>query len=384
MNSTNCLGLFTSSPNISSVINDTNHNRSCWTIPNINQVDYGSFFEAAYKAAIYMSIISVLTIAANIFVLAISIKDPMKTFRTPTAYFLMGIALADLATAAVVEPCYYYCFFRLHLKGPGHAPTRVTCLTMLNVGRVASGVTMNVSFITVLAFTLAQYAVVASPMKMAQRVTAKSVLILQILIWIYSLTFQTTFVLATDVLFLTNVDFYLHNVFLTVLMLISYALLFRAFRRKMASSIQLQSESSKQIKESKTRRFYLQRKFLMINFCLIMVLVLTDIPNIIWWFLHLYELVPYGSPKSLTIQLVIDGILLTKFLLDPFLYVWRIPKYRIALRQVCCCSCNCCRLSKEETQPQRGSAFAFGSSGHGEQSNSTSTVTLRYFHTIAD
>ena len=333
-------------------------------------------------AAIYMSIISVLTIAANIFVLAISIKGPMKTFRTPTAYFLVGIAFADLATAAVVEPCYYYCFFRLYSKGPGHAPTRVTCLTMFKVGRVASGVTVNVSYITVLAFTFAQYAVVAFPMKMAQRVTAKSVLILQILIWIYALAFQTTSALAAQDLLAMKVDFYLHNIAFTILILISYILLFRAFRRKMTSSMQLQSESSRQIKENKTRKVHQERKFLVINLCLIMVLVFTDIPNIVWWFLHLYELVPYALPKSLTVQLVIDCILLTKFLLDPFVYVWRLRKYRTALRQVCCCGCSCCRFAQEETEPQRGSVLTLGPLRRGVQTNST--VTLTSFHTIAD
>ena len=253
-----------------------------------------------------MSIISVLTIAANISELAVSIKDPSKTFRTPTAYFFAGIALADLATAVVVEPCYYYCFFGLYLKGTGHAPTHVTCLTMFEVGQVASAVTMNVSYITVLAFTLTQYAVIASPMKMAQRVTARSVLILQVLIWIYSLAFQTTSALAAGGLLMMKVDFYFHNISLTTLILISYALLFRAFHRKIASSMKLQSESSRQIKESGIRRVHQERKFLVINLCLIMVLALTDIPNIVWWFLLLYEFVPYGSPKSLTVQLVID------------------------------------------------------------------------------
>ena len=382
MNGTTCFGSLSSNSNISNAVNVANHSLSCSTKPNVNPVNFASFWEAAYVAAIYMSIISVLTIAANIFVLAISIKDPMKTFRTPTAYFLVGIAFADLATAAVVEPCYYYCFFRLYSKGPGHAPTRVTCLTMFKVGQVASGVTMNVSYITVLAFTLAQNAVVAFPMKMAQRVTAKSVLILQILIWIYALAFQTTSALAAQDLLAMKVDFYLHNIAFTILILISYILLFRAFRRKMAFSMQLQSESSRQIKENKTRKVHQERKFLVINLCLIMVLVFTDIPNIAWWFLHLYELVPYALPKSLTVQLVIDCILLTKFLLDPFVYVWRLRKYRTALRQVCCCGCSCCRFAQEETEPQRGSVLTLGPLRRGEQTNST--VTLTSFHTIAD
>ena len=285
-------------------------------------------------AAIYMSIISVLTIAANIFVLAVSIKDPMKTFRTPTSYFLVGIAFADLATAAVVEPCYYHCFFRLYLKGPGHASTRITCLTMFKIGQVLSAVTMNVSYITVLAFTLAQYAVVASPMKMAQRVTAKSVPILQLLIWIYALAFQTGSVLAADFLLMMKLNLYLHNILLTTLMLSLHAILYRAFRLKMAFSMRLQSESSRQIKENKTRRVHQESKFLVINLCLVTVLILTNIPNSVWWFLYVNELVPYGSPKSLTVQLVIDCIMLTKYLLDPFVYVWRLPKYRTALRKV--------------------------------------------------
>ena len=126
-----------------------------------------------------MSIISVLTIAANISELAVSIKDPLKTFRTPTAYFFAGHSLGRPSHSRRGGTLLlYYCFFGLYLKGTDHAPTHVTCLTMFKVGQVASAVTMNVSYITVQAFTLTQYAVIASLMKMAQRVTARSVLIL--------------------------------------------------------------------------------------------------------------------------------------------------------------------------------------------------------------
>ena len=378
MNGTICSGSFCSNPNISSAINGTNHSLSNGTIPLVNQVDYGTFFAAAFKAAIYMSIVSVLTILANMSVLVVFMKDPMKTFRTPTAYFLVGIALADLATAAVVEPCYYYCFFRLYVKGPGHPPTKAACSTMLNVGRIASAVTMNVSFFTVLAFTLTQYLAIAAPMKMARHVTAKSVLILQVLIWFYSLAFQIAMTFAADPLVWTKVDMYLHNLLLTSLIIIAYALLFRTFRRKMAHSVRLQSESSRQTKESQARRVHLERKFLMINLFLIMVLIFADIPNVVWWFVHLYELVPYNSPSSLIVQLVIDCILITKFLLDPFVYAWRLAKYRTALRQVCCCCCGydgCLSVSAKTQRSELPLAL---------DEQKKSTVTLSSMHTTAD
>ena len=304
-----------------------------------------------------MSIISVLTIAANIFVLAVSIKDPMKTFRTPTSYFLVGIAFADLATAAVVEPCYYYCFFRLYLKGPGHASTRITCLTMFKIGQVLSAVTMNVSYITVLAFTLAQYAVVASPMKMAQRVTAKSVLILQLLIWIYALAFQTGSVLAADFLLMMKLNLYLHNILLTTLMLSLHAILYRAFRLKMAFSMRLQSESSRQIKENKTRRVHQERKFLVINLCLVTVLILTNIPNSVWWFLYVNELAKVFDSSAGNWLYYVDQV--SSWSICIRLEATKVPH---CTPQSCCCDCNCnrYRVVNEEKRLQRGSTRALG------------------------
>ena len=56
-----------------------------------------------------------------------------------------------------------------------------------------------------------------------------------------------------------------------------------------------------------------------------------------FWIAKLYSSEDPNSPKFLIINLIVDNRLYLNFLLDPFVYAWRIPKYRQALMIVLRC-----------------------------------------------
>ena len=94
----------------------------------------------------------------------------------------------------------------------------------------------------------------------------------------------------------------------------------------------------------------MERKFIIINFLLIAILFLTSQPSAVLWIYRLYSNENPNAPSVLIVNLVLaDNLIYLKFLLDPFVYAWRIPRYRRALKYVM----HCGREEPEETFSDR-------------------------------
>ena len=103
-----------------------------------------------------------LTVLANVLLLLAIYKDPLNTFRTPTACFLVGLAITDLVAGLVPEPLVTSCYF-MHYHDHPNAIT--SCPKMFRIAGIVAAITANASFLIVMAFTFAQYVAVAFPLK---------------------------------------------------------------------------------------------------------------------------------------------------------------------------------------------------------------------------
>lgn len=135
------------------------HSLSTPSAPTVNP--YNEFFKFAFGSAIYMIIVSFTTIVANGLLLWVFFFDLLKTFKNATTYFLVSLALVDILTALTQEQMYAACFIKTYLR---HLDTVKVCITLLTIGQTIS---INASFLIVLAFTVAQYIVVISPLNHA-------------------------------------------------------------------------------------------------------------------------------------------------------------------------------------------------------------------------
>ena len=143
---------------------------------------YNEFFKFAFGSAIYMVIISLTTIVANGLLLVVFFFDPLKIFRNATTYFLVGLAIVDILTAATQQPMYITCFIMMYIT---HPDTRTVCTPLLDIAQTISYAAMNASFLIVLAFTVTQYTVVISPLNHARKVTKTRVIICVLAIYVY-------------------------------------------------------------------------------------------------------------------------------------------------------------------------------------------------------
>ena len=112
-----------------------------FAIPN----PYEEFFKFAFGSAIYILTVSLITIMANGLLLLVFFFDPLKIFRNATTYFLVGLAVVDILTAATQEPAYATCFIMMYAR---HPDTRYTCPKLLSVGQTISIASMNCSFLS--------------------------------------------------------------------------------------------------------------------------------------------------------------------------------------------------------------------------------------------
>ncbi|XP_078384856.1 uncharacterized protein LOC144667341 [Oculina patagonica] len=320
--------------------NFTGNSSSCpLTIPQPSVAmpnPYREFHKFAFGSAIYIIVVSFTSIVANGLLLLVFFFDPFKVFQNATTYFLIGLALVDILTATTQQPMNATCFIMMYL---GHPDTASTCKPLIETGQTISLAAWNASFLIVLAFTVTQYIVVISPLNYALKVTKTRVMLAVISIYAYAIFFSFLGMMGVPEDIHYKIDHIFHSFVITYLTIIFYILLHVAFKKKMAASKNLRREDNGIGGCRNDRQTTLERKFITVNFLLIAILFLCSQPSVILWSINLYGNVfeDPPSPRVLISFLMVENVLYLKFLLDPFVYAWRIPKYRQALKIVLRC-----------------------------------------------
>lgn len=108
-----------------------------------------------------------------------------------------------------------------------------------------------------------------------------------------------------------------------------YILLHRVMKKKMVAGNSLQGKANARGEESKHTQ--VQRNFVRVNFMLLAVLIMCSMPSTIVLTIRLFTEESKGPSVKVAIgNLMVDNLLYLKFLLDPFVYAWRMVKYREA------------------------------------------------------
>ena len=281
------------------------------------------FYKAAFGSSIFIYVVSLTTIVTNSLLLFVFYVDPLKMFRNPTTFFLIGLAIVDLLTALVQELIFATCFMLLYFQHPD----RKRCVPFMDAGRYFGACTMTASFLIVFAFTVTQYIAVSSPLKYSRLVTKKKVLICVAVIYLYSATFWCLHLMGVSREVQSIMELFIHSYLIAILTVVFYILPHCAMRKKTAAAKLLQSEAGKQ---KIGRHIQVQHNFVLVNFMLLAILIVCNMPSAvvttIRFFFEENTVVP--SVKTLIANLMVDNLLYLKFLLDPFVYAWRLVKYR--------------------------------------------------------
>ena len=76
------------------------------------------YWKIGFYFSFFLIATSFITVVANILLLLVLYKDPLKSFRTPVNNFVISLALVDLLAAVTCQPFSAACFLMVHYKNP--------------------------------------------------------------------------------------------------------------------------------------------------------------------------------------------------------------------------------------------------------------------------
>ena len=283
------------------------------------------FSKAAFGSSIFIIIVSPMTIVANSLLLVTFLVDPLKIFRNPTSYFLIGLAIVDLLTALIQEPIYATCFMLMYFQHPSWTK----CKSWMKFTAYFSAFPISISASIVFAFTLTQYIVVASPLRYGRMITKKKALLSVVAMYLYHTLFCCLPLMGVPLKTKQAIDLFFHRYTVVLVTIVVYIILHYTMKKKMTAGRSLQSEEGRHVQ--------VQRSFVRINVVLLIIMIMFFVPSVllmtIRFFLDDIFTARYGI-WVLVVNLMTDNLLYLKFLFDPIVYAWRMSKYRKSLKSI--------------------------------------------------
>lgn len=275
-------------------------------------------------AIVGFALCTVMTVA-NFIVMATIYRDPQKSLRTPPCLLIANLASSDfLVGLCVVSLVAFRDVYRSLLQ---QVPLP------LSVGVFVSYVlctTLFVSSATMVALSVTCFVAIDSPMQYKTKITKKRAYVFTIVIWLLSALI--CFLPATKVPEKTYLLIYIHtHISLPALFLmVIYAKGFRALARR-RRELQLNDHASD---ENNKRALERERNMAVTVIIILAIFYITYLPQFIMIHVARYCSSCQISEDSTTfhkVDVITSRFVFLNSALNPFVYAWRMPKYRRAL-----------------------------------------------------
>ena len=275
-------------------------------------------------AVVGFALSAVITVA-NFIVIATIYRDPQKSLRTPPCLLIANLGASDFLVGLCVVSLVAFRDVYRSLQQQVPLP--------LSVGIFAYYVlctTLFVSTATMVALSVTCFVAINSPMQYKTKVTKKRAYVFIIVIWLLSALI--CFLPATKVPEQTFLLVYIHtHISLPALFLmVIYAKGFRALARR-RRELQLNGHASD---ESNKRALERERNMAVTVIIILAIFYITYLPQFIMIHLTRYCGSCEISEDSTTfhkVDVISSRFVFLNSALNPFVYAWRMPKYRRAL-----------------------------------------------------
>ena len=274
-----------------------------------------SFFTAAVSG-----LLSLVTVPCNILVCLTIVKSPaqFKSLRTPFTYFILNLAVTDLLVGAVTEPIsmVYHLMEAYSVSSPG----------LIRVLQVLYFLPCTVSVFSILALTLERCFAISKPFRYRQSVKHSRVLLASGMIWILSPVFLAPYFTMGYRAF--------SFVFANAVILLTFCIVVYAYFR----IIRTIRHRKKFRKESLQGLFMANRKATLfeekLTSTFISILILFAVcyltPCLLMYIMNLCmqcscEVIHWLRDTAFVAVTFNSAV-------NPFLYAWRLPSFRRALK----------------------------------------------------
>ncbi|XP_028392113.1 adenosine receptor A1-like [Dendronephthya gigantea] len=281
-------------------------------------------------AWIFCLAISLTAFFGNAALLFAVARDPLRCFKTrASSVFTISLAAFDLLTGLV------YAIWYIANLSRSAVTEKTSMVFVFNFVHVKG----QCAFLTVLALAVDRYIAVAYAVRYKKIVTRKKLILWTLLIWGYSFIF-TTIVNILDLQdneTLKDTASYMHLVSHVeiVLVLLAVTLLYIASFKSLRNHGKKLRNSGKVNVERKAQYLKSEKEFAMAILLTMIILVCTVTPHTIYMIIKLAKgLCAHcaGNLDFIRFAYLSEGIYLILFAANPFVYAWRLPKFRSALK----------------------------------------------------
>lgn len=282
------------------------------------------FLTFSWIQGIILSVISPAIILSNALVVYTVWKDPLRNLRNASPNFILqSMAIADLLVGLVLSPVDAY--WLLTIAEDEKMPFSFHAIYSL------STTFLGASFAHVLLLSMDRLCAVLRPLKYKAIVTRRRINLAVTLLWAYFICFGVAAFMFENSFFVTNFVFILQTfVLLNVNFCLYLVILYRLRRNNKLWQKRILEDSvrvSQQIYADKEARF---AKLL----ALATVVSLFIVTPYFVLITLVYFCVPcYSYPMMLLVSTGLETTLShLQSVVNPFVYCWRLPKYRQAWR----------------------------------------------------
>lgn len=284
-------------------------------------------------SAILFTCLAPLTALGNGFLLLTFYRNSPSLLRTPSNFFIFSMAWANFLTGCVLEPLLAYRYYSIYLNND----------LLLALGKVMSAfsiVTMNASIFSVCAFSWDSFLALSRPIKHRRWVTVQRAKVFIAFLWLYQIGFASLLFTNIPLSLILRLDLHLNTTLISSLLLLSYVCLYKAFKqreRKRERSFNSPKPPQTSFRTSK-RSTKVERRMRMIIFLFTLVTTIPILPVTVVWYVTWYCSKCQRNQELVLAEKVLNQLVFIKFVLDPFVYAWRLERYRKALKRMLCCS----------------------------------------------
>ena len=282
---------------------------------------------SAFVPVVAMLMSPIIVLGNSLVILSVW-KDPLKTLRSsPSNFILLSMAVSDLLVGLVACPLtLYWSWATFRHEDPQFSPLLVSFFLV------------NISVGHLFLLTVDRFVALVNPLQYRVKVTNKRVSIATVACWTYFLLLGSAFGALKEYYIITGTIFNLHIFcFLVSIMVLYVVLLCRFHKYSKTRELNDQSTANRQMILQRERKLW---KNITIIICAFLFCFMP-------WFITLVTIyVCLSCHRNLSLLMlfytIAAGVMYANSGLNPFLYAWRLPKYRETFKHFlkkrgCCC-----------------------------------------------
>lgn len=285
-----------------------------------------------------LCVMTPLIVFGNAFVVYAVRKDPLRNLRSsPSNFILQSMATADLLVGLVLSPIHAYWLLAL-------AVSHKIAFSFHAIYSLSSTL-IGASLAHVMLLSIDRLCAVVTPLKYKSIVTRRRIKLAVTVLWFYFICFGIGAFVFVDSFFIISLVFGVHTVvMLNVTFYIYVVILYRLRKNYKFWQKRVLGGDVRVSHQCYSDKEMLFAKAMAIVIC-VSLFIIT--PHFVLLTLVFFCIPCYSYPKML---LVCTGLEITltylNLVVNPFVYCWRLPKYREVWKRYVKTTCQCCTRIK--------------------------------------